>query len=91
MSIHASTLVFEIQHFTICDGWVNTWTVHRKDGTSEPECFTSKIEAQAALDEFLAEIAEEIDLGIRDPEQGYDAQDFRIVALSEQPQTRRLP
>ena len=91
MLIHASTIVFEIQTFTLCDGWTNTWTVHHPDGTSEPERFATKAEAQAALDEFLAEIAEEIAIGLRDPDQGYDAEDFRIVALPSQPLTRRLP
>lgn len=91
MLIHACPLVFGIQHFTLCDGWVNTWTVHHEDGTSEPERFVSKAEAQAALDEFLAEIAEEIAIGIRDPDLGYDRDDFRIVALPAQPLVRRLP
>lgn len=91
MLIHASTIVFEIQTFTLCDGWVNTWTVHHEDGTSEPERFATKAEAEAALDEFFAEIAEEIALGIREADNGYDVEDFRIVALPSQPLQRRLP
>lgn len=91
MLIHACPIVFEIQHFTLCDGWANTWTVHHEDGTSEPERFASKAEAQAALDEFLGEIAEEIAIGIRDPELGYYAEDFRITALPTHPLARRLP
>lgn len=82
MLIHASKLVFEIQTFTLCNGWVNTWTVHHEDGTSEPERFASNADARAALHEFLTEITEEIAIGIRDPEFGYDADDFRIVALN---------
>jgi hypothetical protein len=81
MLIHACPIVFEIQTLTLCDGWTNTWTIHHEDGSSEPERFATKAEAQAALDEFLAEIAEEIAIGIREPDQGYDWQDFRIVAL----------
>ena len=70
---------YEIQTFTLCDGWVNTWTVHHEDGTSEPETFSTEKEAQAALDEFFADIQEEIDAGQREPYEGYDREEFRIM------------
>ena len=70
---------YEIQTFTLCDGWVNTWTVHHGDRTSAPETFTTKEEAQAALDEFFADIQEEIDAGQREPDEGYDREEFRIM------------
>jgi hypothetical protein len=70
---------YEIQIFTLCDGWVNTWTVHHEDGTSEPETFSTEEEAQTALDEFFADIQEEIDAGQRETDEGYDREEFRIM------------
>ena len=70
---------YEVLHFTICDGWINNWAVLHEDGSSEPETFATEAEAQAALDEFLAEIEEEIALGQRGEDEGYDPDEFRIV------------
>jgi len=72
---------YEVQTYTICDGWVNTWIIEYHDGTSEFETFASREDAQAALDEFLAEIAEEIALGMREADEGYDRDDFRVVPV----------
>lgn len=70
------TTRYEVQIFTVCDGWVNTWTVDEV-----PETFATRAEAQAALDEFLAEIQDEIEAGQRAPDEGYDPDDFRIEAI----------
>ena len=70
------TTRYEVQIFTVCDGWVNTWTVDEV-----LETFATRAEAQAALDEFLAEIQEEIEAGQRAPEEGYDPEEFRIAAV----------
>ncbi len=72
-------MTYEIQTYTLCDGWVNTWMVIGEDGSASPETFPTKIAAQDALDEFLAEIAEEIAIGQRSADEGYDAEDFRIT------------
>ena len=66
---------YEVQQYTLCDGWINTWSIE-ENGVSTPEVFDSKAEAQAEIDAFLQEIAEEIEQGERDPENGYDAEDF---------------
>ena len=68
---------YEVQHYTLCGGWINTWSIE-EDGVSKSQVFDSKEEAQAELDEFLQEIADEIKCGERDPEHGYDAGEFRI-------------
>lgn len=73
---------YEVQQFTLCDGWVNTWRIEHADGSSEPETFASEHEAQAALDEFLAEIEAEIASGERAPDEGYDRDEFRVVKIS---------
>jgi hypothetical protein len=70
---------YEVQTFTLCDGWVNTWMVHDENGRMEPETFATEEEAQAALDEFFADIQAEIDAGQREPDEGYDSEDFRIM------------
>ena len=72
-------MTYEVQHFTLCDGWINTWAVLNEDGSSEPEAFATEAEARAALDEFFAEIEEEIAIGQRGADQGYDRDDFRVV------------
>ena len=70
---------YEIQQYTLCDGWVNTWQLHHEDGTIEPETFATIDDAQAALGEFFTEIADEIAAGQRPADNGYDCDDFRIV------------
>lgn len=67
---------YEVQHHTLCDGWVNTWTVDDR-----PQTFATEADAQAALDEFLREITEEIEYGEREEHAGYDAAEFRIMAV----------
>ena len=71
---------YEVQQYTLCDGWINTWSIE-ENGVSTPEVFDSKAEAQAEIDAFLQEIAEEIEQGERDPENGYDAEDFRVAEV----------
>lgn len=72
-------MTYEVQQYTFCDGWVNTWQLHHEDGTIEPETFATHQDAKAALDEFFAEIADEIAAGQRPADNGYDREDFRIV------------
>ena len=73
---------YEIQTFTLCDGWTNTWFIIDKDNSETPETFATEAEAQQALDEFLLEIQEEIATGQRLPDEGYSPDDFRIAAIS---------
>ncbi len=76
---------YEVQHFTLCDGWVNTWSSTEKspDGRfiEVPETFPTRKEAQEALDEFLADIQDEIDAGQRAADEGYDPDNFRIAQV----------
>jgi hypothetical protein len=73
---------YEIQQYTLCDGWINTWSIE-ESGVSKPLVFDSKEEAQKELDDFLREIAEEIKSGERAPEHGYDAENFRIEEVKD--------
>lgn len=69
---------YEVLTYTLCDGWVNTWLIEHPDGSNVPETFLTRAAAQAALDEFFDEIAEEIAIGQRHPDEGYDPEGFRI-------------
>ena len=73
---------YEVQTYTICDGWVNCWNVHNEDGTSSPQTFYTHEAAQAEIDEFLDDIREEIGLGNRQPDEGYSRSEFRIRRVS---------
>lgn len=48
--------MYEVQQFTICDGWVNTW--HEDD---KPLVFKTRGDAVLALAEFYSDMAEAYD------------------------------
>ena len=70
---------YEIQVYTICDGWTNTWLIIHEDGTEEIERFETYQDARDALTEFL----EETDMSYfnGDIESRYHEDEFRIVEL----------
>jgi len=69
---------YEIQHNTFFDGWVNTSTTTDTDGNEARLIFDSHAEAQAELDDYMGEINDQIASGQREPEHGYDPEEFRI-------------
>lgn len=64
---------YEVHHFTLIDGWVNTWSIW-DDETDDfaPEQFDTLAEAQAALDDFFSGL---------DREQEYSRGEFKIVQV----------
>lgn len=74
-------MAYEVQHHTLCEGWVNNWIVYDEDGVGTPETFRTYTAAKAALDEFFDDIADEIAVGQRAPDEGYDRSEFRIVRV----------
>lgn len=66
---------YEVQHYTILYGWVNTWAYAEADGVMHPETFATAEEAQAALDEFLDDIFEEAAAGQM---ASYSNSEFRV-------------
>jgi hypothetical protein len=68
---------FEVQHNTYCQSWTNTWL----DNDNGPITYATREQAEAALAEFLSEIAEEIASGEREEDNGYGAEDFRVVEV----------
>lgn len=67
---------YEVQEFTLCDGWTNTWS--DDDGASTFQ--TKEEEAEAELDWFLQEMLEEVKAG--NMEDAPDREDFRIVEVA---------
>ena len=66
-------MTFEIQTYTRCDGWVNTWTDDDVLVT-----FATHAAAQAELDDHLADLAHAVENGHMDD---YSPDDYRIVKV----------
>lgn len=73
---------YEVQTYTVCDGWMNTWHIHHDDGTSEPETFASYSAAWGAVMEFIEEIDDEIRCGQREADEVYCLTEFRVWPVS---------
>lgn len=70
------TVRFVVTQDIFCNGWQNTWS---SDG--EPESFATYNEADAAIDEFLKCVAEEVEDGDRAHDEIYGREDFQITAF----------
>lgn len=46
---------WEVQTYTLCDGWVNCWTVSEGDAEPQAETFTTRDEATKALRDYIAD------------------------------------
>ncbi len=62
--------MYEVQHYTICDGWINTW----RDEQDNAITYDTEASAHRALEEWFEEMQEE-----RDIEERYDESEFRVV------------
>lgn len=71
---------YEIQHYTLCDEWINTWTIEQDNGDFEPEYFDSLEDAEMALQDFLNDEHEAYQQGWI--ESKYGADEFRIVEIA---------
>ena len=69
---------WELQNWTFVDGWINTSTEENEKGEEVPLVFNTRAEAQTELDDFMGEIADQIESGEREPDHGYDRNDWRI-------------
>jgi hypothetical protein len=63
---------YQIETFTLCDGWCNTW----RDDSTTPVTFASYDEALKELNEYFSELSEEVQKGQLDD---YSMGDFRIA------------
>jgi hypothetical protein len=72
---------YEVQHYTLCNGWINCWHTVDENGNETKQVFDTEEDAQAELEEFLADIAKEIFHGERAADAGYASEEFRIVPI----------
>ncbi len=68
---------FEVQHWTVADGWVNTWTTYDENDNETPTTYESFKNALFDLDDLFDEVEAEFISGAR--EDRYDDSDYRIV------------
>ena len=68
---------WEIQEFTVFEGWVNTWM----DGDDKPVVFDTKEDAETALTDYLDDINQAVKDG--DIQSSYNREGFRIVPINE--------
>ena len=74
---------YEVQTYTLCDGFVNTWSTEDAAGNTIPSTFDTREAAQAEIDEFFDDIESEIAAGERGADEGYDRDDFQIVLVGQ--------
>ena len=66
---------YQVEHFTLCDGWINCWT----DANGDPITYDSLESAQSELKDYLEDTIEAALAG--DLAEPYSAEDFRIVVV----------
>lgn len=66
---------YEVQHYTLLDGWINTWSYAEGDGVMQPETFATADEAGAALEEYFQDLEDEVRTGQSGP---YSRDEFRV-------------
>ncbi len=72
------TNIYEVHTWTLCEGWVNGWTVTNEKGKEQPDTYPTIEAAQAEIDELFEDIKNEITSGERSPDDDYDREDYRI-------------
>jgi len=70
--------MFEIQEYTLCDGWINTWSYD--DG--KPVVFSSYEEANQELKDFLLDQRKAVEDG--DMAEKYSLEDYRIIPVTKE-------
>ena len=66
--------MFEVQTYTMCDGWINCWFLDGK-----PQTFPTQESAERELNTFLAFVEEAAARG--DMDEAYSLEDYRIVEV----------
>ena len=72
---------YEVQHYTLCDGWINTWSDYDEDGNETPSTYDSFEDALNELDSFLDDEQEAFEEG--NIESPYDRDEFRIAEVAQ--------
>jgi len=71
---------YEVQEYTLCDGWTNTWSTYDENDNEVPSRFRTREEAEEQLDLFFDDC--EIALQMGNTEDIPDKEDFRIVKVA---------
>jgi hypothetical protein len=66
--------MYQIEHLTLCDGWVNTWS----DDDGEPIVFVTEAQAIEELKEYLEDLAHDSKHRFISD---YDSADYRVTKL----------
>ena len=72
---------YEVQHYTLCDGWINTWSDYDEEGNETPSTYDSFEDALNELDSFLDDEQEAFEEG--NIESPYDRDEFRIAEVAQ--------
>lgn len=70
---------YEVQQLTVCDGWVNNWTITEDDGEEIKSQFATYEEAEEELQAFLDDVRDAVARGHIEDEE--DPENFRIVEV----------
>lgn len=70
---------FEVQHYTLVDGWVNCWTTYDENDGEYPTTYETFKEAIADLDDMFDEQDYEVTIGLLEPEHRHSDDQYRIV------------
>jgi hypothetical protein len=71
--------IYEVETYSLADGWSNTWTITASDGSESPEFFLTKKESEEAIKKEIKRTAEHIENGDIVKESALTMEDFRIV------------
>lgn len=69
---------YELHHSTLFQGWVSFWNTESDKGKVIPYTYKTIKAAQAEINDFFKDIEDEINSGEREPDEGYDREEFRI-------------
>ena len=72
--------MYEVQHWTVFQGWINCWTDIDENDNDVPSVFETEEEARAALNDFYDEYKDAIKRGFI-PDLPIDPDDYRIVKI----------
>lgn len=73
-------VMYQVEHYTLGQGWINCWTTYDDHGNPSPTLFDTKEDAAKDLKEFLAETMFHFQSGsLSSPE---SANNYRISAVN---------
>lgn len=82
---------FEVQHYTLVDGWVNCWTTYDETDGEYPTTYETFNAAIFDLDDMFDEQDYEVTLRIMEPEHRHSEDEYRIVHFVENDVPRIYP